>query len=62
MKRGFCDDCKWCWEDSLSCEEYGYYNSCHNEKSEYYLYTEDGLNWAPPAEECPDKEPYDYGE
>ena len=23
----YCDGCKWCYEDSLSCEEYGYYNS-----------------------------------
>lgn len=55
IKYIYCDGCKWCWEDSLSCES-DWYNSCHNEKSENYLYREDDLNFTYPGEECKDKE------
>ena len=52
----YCDGCKWCLEDSLSCEEYGYYNSCYNENSDNYLCREDDLTWLYPTEKCKDKE------
>ncbi len=52
----YCDGCIWCREDSLSCEEYGYYNSCQNEKSKNHYAREDELNWMYPNKKCPDKE------
>ena len=52
----YCCGCIWCQEDSLSSEEYGYYNSCQNEESENYYYREDDLNWVYPDKECPDKD------
>lgn len=55
-KTSYCDGCRWCFEDSLSSEEYGYYDSCHNEESDNYLVREDDLTWCYPDGECPDKE------
>lgn len=52
----YCDGCKWCYEDSLSCGEYGYYDSCHNKNSDNYLCREDDLTWLYPNEKCKDKE------
>ena len=52
----YCDGCIWCREDSLSSEEYGYYNSCQNENSENYYAREDELTWMYPDGKCPDKE------
>ena len=56
-KGGVCDNCKWCYEDSLSCE-LDYYNSCHNELSENYLFREDDMNWLSDKDYiCPDFKP-----
>jgi len=52
----YCEDCIYLREDSLSCEEYGYYNSCGNSESENYYGREDDLSILYPGEKCPDKE------
>ena len=52
----YCDGCKWCYEDSLSCEEYGYYNSYHNESSDNLFYREDLLTLFYPNSKCKYKE------
>ena len=51
----YCDNCKWCWEDSLSTDD-DWYMSCHNENADNYLCREDDLTWLYPNEKCKDKE------